>query len=325
MQQRRRGVERVKAKMVTIAFFLLTVSLMLGCVAGMRRAVVPREERISTILRLACYANEEHPSTLTAQYFADQVNSRTDGRIRIQVYSAGELGDENSTVEQLGFGGIAFSIINCLSMPDDMILGDARTDVLALDAVELNMLHLEMLSAFEPDYRCIANRELPITQSAQCAGISIGGYTSERLKRLLTKYGFEMVPYNGGDLIGSVHYGYLSGLEIAFMSYVTEGYQQILPYLSFYDGPRSPDVLLASQISMGNLRSEDQKVIRSCAREAAQYQQALLREEQNAAASALREKGVMFYPEEIAKMDAMNWEMLRKRFIGEEQEGPADE
>ena len=58
---------------------------------------------------------EDYPTTQGAYRFAQLVNERTQGRIQIRVYANAQLGDEQSTLEQLRFGGIDF--VRC-SMSD---------------------------------------------------------------------------------------------------------------------------------------------------------------------------------------------------------------
>ena len=44
--------------------------------------------------------------------FADLVAQRTDGRVKVLVYSGGELGAEQSVIQQMQFGGIDFSRVS---------------------------------------------------------------------------------------------------------------------------------------------------------------------------------------------------------------------
>lgn len=309
------GVGRaVKTRIFCIALCVLTIMLMISSVTGMQAAMTPHEQSLSTVLRLACYADDSHPSTMTAQYFAALVNQQTHGRIRIQVVPGSDLGDEAAAVEQLGFGGIAFAIVDCLSLPEDMLAGGS-TNAMTISLQALDLQRLDLLGSFAPDYRCIASSRALITSAEACEGVSIGAYTPEFLTDKLESYGFSIVPYSG-DLVSSVYYGYIDSVELSLMAYATEDYAKTLPYLSFYDGPLAPDVLLASQVSMGNLAGDDQRIIRECAVEAAQYQRTIIAREQGVAIENLKGSGVSFYPPEIANMPPADWAALRSRFIG---------
>ena len=290
----------MKTRILCIALCIATALLMIGSVRSIYGAAVTQTDGVTTVLRLASYADGGHPSTLAARYFAERVGERTNGRISIQVVEDGELGEEKATVEQLEFGGIAFAVVCCLAMPEDT-LAEHEDGTLTLDPDALDMHRLKLFGEFAPDYRCIANSSGLLTDRARCTGVSVGAaYTSERLLGVLGRYGFDVVPHSGGDLVGSLHYGYLDAMELSLMSYATKSYAQALPYLSVYDGPRAPDVLLASQVSMGKLPAEDQRIIRECAGEAAQYQQASLSAWQAEAVSQLVRKNVQIYPQAFA-------------------------
>ena len=49
---------------------------------------------------------EDYPTTLGAKYFAELVEERTNGRIRILVQPVGVLGSENKVIKQMQYGGI---------------------------------------------------------------------------------------------------------------------------------------------------------------------------------------------------------------------------
>ena len=58
------------------------------------------------ILRYADNQPEDYPTTAAAAYFAQLVEERTQGKIRVRLYCNGELGNENQVLEQVQFGGI---------------------------------------------------------------------------------------------------------------------------------------------------------------------------------------------------------------------------
>lgn len=55
---------------------------------------------------------EDYPTTLGAYRFAELVEERSDGRIKIMVEAAAALGDEKTILEQLQFGGVDFARVS---------------------------------------------------------------------------------------------------------------------------------------------------------------------------------------------------------------------
>ena len=145
---------------------------------------------------------------------------------------------------------------------------------------------------------------------------NIGANSAPILSDRLGDLGFNVLPYTGADVVSSVHYGYLDGMELPLMVYATEEYAKTLPYLSLYRGPAAADVLLCSQVSMGSLSAEDQRIIRACAEETAAYQASIMGGEQTRAVANLKGKGVKFYPPEMANLPSSDWDLFGGRFIG---------
>ena len=70
----------------------------------------PEEAKIT--LRLADNQPTDYPTVIGDKKFAELVSERTDGRITIEVFASGQLGDEKSVLEQVQLGAIDFARIN---------------------------------------------------------------------------------------------------------------------------------------------------------------------------------------------------------------------
>ena len=57
-------------------------------------------------LKLSNNQPDGNCTTIAVEWFADQVRERTDGRVNIEVYNNGTLGDAISCLEQLQYGGM---------------------------------------------------------------------------------------------------------------------------------------------------------------------------------------------------------------------------
>lgn len=281
--------------------FCIFSSLLAALISGvslcaMRQAVSFESIGKGTVLRLATCTRENHLDTTAALYFAHLVHEKTEGQIQVQVIPNGELGDERASVEQLEFGGIAFSMINCYALPEECLVLDG--DILTPRRDKLNTSRIELLASLAPDRRCIASKDiLPAKDSTQSA-LRIGAYPSKFLIDKLQALGFSVLTSDVKDMIGAIHYGYVDSVELSLLTYATKEYAQALPVLSFYDGPISPDVLLASQVSMGNLPTEQQQIVRECAILAAEYQQRSLSAQQEDCLAALKKQGIRIFESE---------------------------
>lgn len=274
-----------------LIIFFITLSL-----SNIYHAIIKPSEisQIATVLRLASNADEHHLNTETARHFADMVAERSDGRIRIQVVSGRALGDETATLEQLSFGGLAFLIVNSFAMPDNLLVLSNDKSGLAINPHTLKMNRMELLGSFASDMRCIASTEKLDLDAGFPQNATIGAYDSSILAATLEALGFIVKPCDIHDLGGTVRYGQHEHVEVPLLCYLTENHWRFMPHIFFYKGLAAADILLASQVSIGNLSAEDQMIIRECAQEATQFQHSKLRSEQKNAIDQLIKKGVSF-------------------------------
>ena len=61
------------------------------------------------VLRYAENQPEDYPTTQAALAFGNLLEEQTGGRVKVAVYSKGELGAEMSVIQQIQFGGIDFA------------------------------------------------------------------------------------------------------------------------------------------------------------------------------------------------------------------------
>ena len=72
------------------------------------------------ILRYAENQPEDYPTTQAALAFADLVAQRTEGRVKVVVYSGGGLGAEQSVIEQMQYGGIDFARVSLSQLAEQL-------------------------------------------------------------------------------------------------------------------------------------------------------------------------------------------------------------
>lgn len=311
----------MKLKRYCLMLTLATALLLGASTAWAYSALKPPPAAASTVLRMASPYPAGHPSTQTAEYFARLVEEGTDGRILVQVSTEPELDSDEASLEQLRFGGIAFSVVRSLSLPREA--RSLRGGAFEADAGVLDRQNIAVLAALAPDYRCIANNTRPLYSRERGDGLALQASAAAELVRGLETLGFSVVSLSGASLDSSLNYGYIQGAELAFMEYASCDYARVLPHLSLFDGPLSPDLILASQVTLGGLSAEDQRTIAACAAAAADYQAGLLPQSQAAALERLAGQGVPLLPLAAQETPPGDWFSLRESFVGSVQEdGP---
>lgn len=272
---------------------LLLAVLLCGCMG-----VKPEDRKPLLILRYADNQPEDYPTVRAAQYFADLVQERTRGKIRIRVYANGALGDEVSILEQVRFGGIDFTRASVASLSEI----SPGMEVLSLPYLFRNAEHMWQvldgeigtsfllsarragvvgLSWFDAGTRSFYSR-VPIHTLEDLNGLKIRVQESELMSRTVELLGAKPVkiPYN--DVYSAIMTRQVDGAENNLPSYASSGHCEAAPYFLMDEHARLPEMQIMSNVAMDKIAEIDEDyliIVRECARESALYER-LLWEEQ---------------------------------------------
>lgn len=270
--------------------FALVLALLLLC------GCAPREEQPQPelILRYADNQPADYPTTKAAEYFAQLVQQRTNGKICIRVYANGELGDENSVLEQVQFGGIDFSRVSIGTLteiyPDIRVLqlpylyDDAEHMWRVLDSdIGEDFLSGTLqvgfigLSWFDAGARSFYTRQ-PISTLEDLKGMRIRVQESEFMSELVELLGAVPLQIPYGDVYSALQTAKIDGAENNWPSYESTGHFEAAPYYLRDEHSRLPEMQIISTVAMEKIAAIDEAyvaIIQECARESALYEREL--------------------------------------------------
>ncbi|NDL68857.1 TRAP transporter substrate-binding protein [Anaerotalea alkaliphila] len=244
------------------------------------------------VLRLGENQPADYPTTLGDLEFARLVEERTDGRIKIEVYYGGQLGDEKSVIEQVQFGAIDFvrtSIsplsefakeLNVLQLPyiyrDEehqwAVLNGEIGDQLLESVDQANMVGLTW---YDSGSRNFYNTKKEVKSMADLQGMKIRVQESKLMMGLVQAVGASPTPMPYGEVYSALQTGVIDGAENNLPSYVSSSHYEVAKYITMDGHTRVPEIVVASKDTMNKLSAEDQEIIRQAAKDS----QALQREE----------------------------------------------
>lgn len=99
------GGHEVTVKWRLLIIVLLSIFMLAGC----GQTVLSQEEE-ATILRLGHIQNEGHSYHLASVKFADLVEEKTNGKVKIDIYPSSTLGTERDLIEGLQIGSVDFAL-----------------------------------------------------------------------------------------------------------------------------------------------------------------------------------------------------------------------
>lgn len=263
------------------------------------------------VLRYADNQPEGYPTTLAAQYFAQLVEERTEGRIRIRVYCDGELGSEVSVLEQLRFGGIdmarlssailegEYEDFSVLTLPylyenDEHMRRVLEGPVGQRFLIQRSSSGLLGMSWYDAGARSFYTRE-PIGGLEDLQGKHIRVQESEMMSRMMVLLGAVPEKMSYEQVYSALLTGTVDGAENNLPSYVSTGHSQAAGYFFADEHSRLPEMQLVSTYAMDRIAQVDggfPALILQCARESAAYERTLWEEQVNASREECLRQGV---------------------------------
>ncbi len=302
---------------------IMSAALLFAVVAGLVwYCARPEEKEPEFVFSYAENQAEDYPTTLGAKRFAELVEERTDGRIRILVQAEGKMGSEMEVIQQMQYGGIDFARVslsqlavyipelNVLQMPylyEDsehmwkVLDGDIGAEFLT--GVEDN--GLIGLSWYDAGARNFYNSKQPITCLEDMAGMRIRVQESELMADMVEALGATAVPLGYAEVYSSLERGLVDGAENNWPSYESMNHYEVAQYYTVDEHTRVPEMQICSGYTWEKLSEEDKAIIRACAMESALYERELWTDREETSRSIVASHGT-----EIVELSAEE----RKRF-----------
>jgi tripartite ATP-independent transporter DctP family solute receptor len=291
---------------------LIFMVILAGCTKGQEN----KEPQL--VLRYADNQPENYPTTKAAHYFASLVKERTEGAIEVSVFSNGELGSENSVLEQIQFGGVDFSRFSLGTLSNvDSKIGVLQMPYLYRDSDHMwRVLDGEIgnmflsgfmtfngigLCWFDAGARSFYTRK-PVKRLEDLQGMTIRVMENEQIASIMRKIGIIPVQLPYSDVYSSLRMMTVDGAENNMPSYVIMGHTDVAPYFFADEHLRLPEVLVMSVAAQQKIQKVDPAfvdVVKACAKETGLYQRKQWKQAEAEALSAMQEAGcIITWPDE---------------------------
>ena len=270
---------------------LIAVALVLPLTAGGSKDSSSTSTK-QTVLTLSEVHAEGYPTTLADYEFARLVEERTEGRIKIDVYSGGTLyGEETGSIEALQIGDLAFArvsaspvasyvpALNVIQLPYLYRDGDHMWQVLngpigqqMLEEIQASGSGLVGLCYYDAGARNFYTKT-PIYSVADMAGLKIRLQNNAMMVEMVQLLGGNGVTGIGpNDVYSAIQQGTIDGAENNWPTYESMGDYQVAPYFVLDGHTRVPEILLASEAVLSELDPADVEIIKECAKETQAYE-----------------------------------------------------
>ncbi len=231
----------------------------------------------------------DYPTSLGAYRFAELVEERTGGRIKIMVWPDGELGVERDIIRQMQFGGVDFARVslsqlaeyipelNPLQMP--YLYKDSEHMWRVLDGEigesflgKVGAYELVGLSWYDAGARNFYTAAKPITVLEDMKGMRIRVQESDLMADMVEALGASAVLGEYADVYANIERGIVDGAENNWPSYESMSHYEVAGYFTVDEHTRVPEMQLCSAHTWEKLSGEDREILAECAKESALYE-----------------------------------------------------
>lgn len=298
-------------------FIWAALVLLVGCIGGimsyerLSSKVQVREPEI--VLVYGEVNSEGHLMNEMAEYFSNQVTKLSEGRIKIEVYPSGQLGDDRRCYQALKMGALDLyrgnvnslnskdlSPISVLSLPYIFEDGehfwkvcDSDLGKELLEDVEKTSPGLKGLAFLDEGARNFFTVDKPIRRLEDLDGLDMRVQVSDLMYDTLSALGADIVPIEYVELYSALEGGTVEGAENPAISYYYNRFYEKAPYFVKDMHTYSPGVILISEITWNNLGEEFQQIISRAARMTQAHNRMKIRDAETKVYEALEEEGVV--------------------------------
>ena len=282
---------KIKTKRYLVALFLLLIVLVVFFLTK------PEEKVPEYVFSYAENQDEDYPTTLGGQYFADLVEEKTNGRIKILIQHSGVRGNESQVISQLKYGGVDFARISISELTNEI----KALNVLQLPYLYENSEHMwkvldgkignyfldvvseyEMigLSWYDAGARNFYTKDRPIQKLEDFEGLKIRVQESDMIASMVEYLGGEPVKKPYSEVYSLLEKSEVDGAENNWPSYESMQHYEVAGYYTLDEHIRIPELQICSKHTWNKLSSEDQEIILECAKESSFYQRKLWKEQE---------------------------------------------
>ena len=301
----------MKKLVVVLTLLILAGSLFAG---GQEEAASPESVKPIT-MRFGHYAAEDHPGNLAALQFAKNVEARTNGAIKVEVYPANQLGSPPELLEQNIVGAIDMSLptqgaldkyskkFAAVMLP--FVFRDYEHVYKVLDgpfmewaAPDLEKEGLVFLSNWEYGFRNLTNNVRPVMTPADVKGLKIRTPPELQLQAAMEACGANVTKISFTELLLSLKQGVVDGQENPLSVIYYYKVYEVQKYLAMTRHVYNSMVHVMSKKVWDGLTVDQQKIVREESEKASAFMRKSIQDEEADLIKKLEEVGMeITYPD----------------------------
>ncbi len=260
-------------------------------------------------LRLAHYASTGSTTHAAAEIFAEEVETRSNGEIKVSLHPAHELGDDPTQVRGVRLGTIDMAVIgntfftgmapelNALDLPYLFVSREHAYRVLDGDiGADLHALFgnngMQVLGNWEIGFRNITNSRGPIHSPEDLQGLSIRTTPNPAHVAAFEALGASPTPMSFSEVYLALETGAVDGQENPIVLIHAMRFHEVQKHMSLTRHAYTAAFLVMNEGRFSALSDEHQALLLEVGRMAGQKERDLIAEREAASLQAMRDDGL---------------------------------
>lgn len=286
-------------------FLALFVLLLAGC-----------SERSSVeVIKLGHALDVNHSVHKAMVFMAEEVEAKSNGQMRIDVYPNGQLGSERELLELLQIGSIGMTKASAAVLESFMPAMEAVNLPYVFHSKEHSRKVLEGaigrellasgeefwmrgLCFYDAGSRSFYSKDKPIMKPEDLQGLKVRVQPSVSAIQMVRLLGGSATPIPFGELYTALQQGVVDAAENNPPSLYLTRHYEVCPYYTVNEHTFVPDVMLVSTHTWNDLDEEQKTWLSEAAFASSVYQRDLWEQSEEEALDAMRKQGVeILYPD----------------------------
>lgn len=294
-----------RGKVLVVVFVLLVFAA-----AGVFAQAAKEEGAPTYNWKLASVLPDTHPVHKALEYFANELAARSNGRIQVTLFPAGQLGQEKDNIEAIMVGSLELAKVSSgpmgqytptlqvLSLPfiwrdldhQHKVVQGEIGDRLKADMEEYGFKGLAFMDA---GFRSITAKK-PIYTPADLKGLKIRVMQSKPLIDTINALGATAVPMGQSEVYSALQTNVIDGWENNEPTVLSFNMQEVAKYFSYTRHSSIPDVLIMDKKVFDSLPKDLQDIVEQTAYDAMIEHNKLWAQMVDETVQTLKAKGMIF-------------------------------
>ena len=241
------------------------------------------------VLQVGAITTATSSYVLACEHLDELLNEKTNGQIRLEIFSDGQLGGETELIEGVSLGTIDMCVTSSSPMANyvtDYYSFDLPYLVTDLDAAhdvfdgelgramldELSDIGIYGLALWDNGFRDLTNNKLPVYTLDDLKGLKIRVMENELHQALWTALGAYPTPMSFAEVITSLEQGTIDGQENPLNAIYSSGVYEVQKYISLTNHVFTAGVIMMNQAKWDSLTAEQQEIFTECMAETTQWE-----------------------------------------------------